>query len=154
MYDMVTRRIQEMEMERKQPARISVAYPADITPIRDKRIKYTMTLVFAALAGGIGLAFLRDKADPSLRSPEDITRLLGVRIIGTTTSPETVEKALLPRQLTEDYQTIRANLGLLDERRNAEKTGRYQRRDARRQNHFLCESRHQFEQVRPQGAAD
>jgi polysaccharide biosynthesis transport protein len=115
MYDVVMRRIQEMEMERKQPARISVAYPADITPVRDKRIKYTMTLVFAALAGGMGLAFLRDKADPSLRSPEDITRILGVRIIGTTTSPETIEKALLPRQLTEDYQTIRANLGLIED---------------------------------------
>ncbi len=114
MYDTVTKRVQELEMERKRPARVSVAYNADIANIRDKRIKYSAAVVFAAIAGGIGLALLKDKMDPSLRSPEDITRLLGVRIIGTTTNQETVEKALLPRQLTEDYQTIRANLGLLD----------------------------------------
>jgi polysaccharide biosynthesis transport protein len=114
MYDTIMRRVQELEMERKQPARVSVAYPADIIHIRDKRIKFSIVTVFAGLAGAIGLAFLKDKADPSLRTPEDITRLLGVRIIGTTTSPDTIEKALLPRQLTEDYQTIRANLGLLD----------------------------------------
>ncbi|MGA2069875.1 MAG: polysaccharide biosynthesis tyrosine autokinase [Sedimentisphaerales bacterium] len=114
MYDVVTKRIQELEMERKRPARVSVAYNADIANIRDKRIKYSVAVVFAAIACGIGLALLKDKMDPSLRSPEDITRLLGVRIIGTTTNQETVEKALLPRQLTEDYQTIRANLGLLD----------------------------------------
>ena len=115
MYDTVTRRTQELEMERKRPARVSVAYNADIANIRDKRIKYSVAIVFAALAGGIGLALLKDKMDPSLRSPEDITKLIGVRIIGTTTRQETVEKALLPRQLTEDYQTIRANIGLLDE---------------------------------------
>ncbi len=115
MYDTVTRRIQELEMERKRPARVSVAYNADIGNIRDKRIKYSVAIVFAAFAGGIGLALLKDKMDPSLRTPEDITKLLGVRIIGTMTSPETIEKTLLPRQLTEDYQTIRANLGLLDE---------------------------------------
>jgi polysaccharide biosynthesis transport protein len=114
MYDTIMRRIQELEMERKQPARVSIAYPADIIHIRDKRVKFSMANVFMALAGSLVMAFLKDKADPSLRTPEDITRLLGVRIIGTTTSPETIEKTLLPRQLTEDYQTIRANLGLLD----------------------------------------
>jgi polysaccharide biosynthesis transport protein len=115
MYDTVTRRIQELEMERKRPARVSVAYNADIANIRDKRIKYSAVVVFAAIACGIGLAFLKDKMDPSLKSPEDITRILGVKIIGTTTNQDSVERKLLPRQLTEDYQTIRANLGLLDE---------------------------------------
>ena len=115
MFDTVSKRIQGLEMERKRPARISIAYPADIAVTDDKRFKYTLALVFVAMISGIGLAFLKDKADLSLRSPEDITKLIGGRIIGTTTSQETVEKALLPRQLTEDYQTIRANLGLLDE---------------------------------------
>jgi polysaccharide biosynthesis transport protein len=114
LYDTVMRRIQELEMERKQPARISVAYSADIIHIRDKRVKFSMATVFAALLGAIAIAFIKDKADPSVRSPDDITKLIGVRIIGTTTSPNTVEKTLLPRQLIEDYQTIRANLGLID----------------------------------------
>jgi capsular exopolysaccharide synthesis family protein len=114
LYDQVMRRIQELEMERKQPARISVAYAGDIAHMVDKRIKYTFATIFLAFAGALVFAFLKDKADQSLQSPEDITRLLGVRIIGTMTRPGTIEKALLPRQLTEDYQTIRANLGLLD----------------------------------------
>ena len=42
-------------------------------------------------------------------------RHIGIRIIGTTTSPRTVEQALWSRQIAEDYQTIRANLGLLDD---------------------------------------
>jgi polysaccharide biosynthesis transport protein len=114
-YDTVMRRIQELEMERKQPARVSVAYPADIVNILDKRIKFSMGLVFLSLVSAMGLALIKDKADPSLQSPDDIAKRIGIRIIGTTTRSDTIEKAMLPRQLTEDYQTIRANLGLLEE---------------------------------------
>ena len=114
MYDTVRRRIREVEMERKRPARISVAYNADITSISDKRVKYTMALMFGAMACGMLLAFLRDKADLSLRTPDDVVKCIGIRIIGTTTSSHTVERTLLPKQVAEDYQTIRANLGLLD----------------------------------------
>jgi capsular exopolysaccharide synthesis family protein len=114
LYDTIGRRIQDLEMERKRPARVSVAYSADIANIRDKRVKFTMALVFAALACGVFGAIVRDKADLSLHTPDDVVRRLGIRIIGTTTSPRTVKKALLSRQMAEDYQTIRANLGLLD----------------------------------------
>ncbi len=62
MYDTVLRRIQELEMERKRPARVSVAYYADIGPIRDRRIIYTIVLIFGATACGMLLAFLREKA--------------------------------------------------------------------------------------------
>ena len=114
MYDTVRRRIQELEMERKRPARVSVAYNADISHIRDKRVKYTAALVFAAIALGMLLAFLRDKADLSLRTPDDVVKRIGIRIIGTTTSPQTIKPTFFPRQVAGDYQTIRANLGLLD----------------------------------------
>jgi len=114
MYDTYSRRIRELEMERKRPARVSVAYNADISSVIDKRVKYTLAAGFASIALGMLLALLRDKADRSLYSPEDVVRRIGIRIIGTTTSPRAIKKALLPRQLVEDYQTIRANLGLLD----------------------------------------
>jgi succinoglycan biosynthesis transport protein ExoP len=114
LYDTIGRRIQDLEMERKRPARVSVAYSADIANIKDKRIKYTMALVFAAMACGVFGAVVRDKADLSLHTPDDVVRRIGIRIIGTTTSPRSVKKALLSRQMAEDYQTIRANLGLLD----------------------------------------
>jgi capsular exopolysaccharide synthesis family protein len=114
MYDTVSRRIQELEMERKRPARISVAYMADVSEIRDKRIKYSIALIFGAAACGMMLAFLINKADRSLRTPDDVVRCIGIPILGTTTSSHTVKAALLPGQIVEDYQTIRANLGLLN----------------------------------------
>jgi len=113
MYDTVCRRIRELEMERKRPARVSIAYDADIAHIRDKRAKYSVALIFGAFACGGLLAFLRDKADKSLRTPDDVAKRIGIRIIGTTTNPRAVRRSLLPQQVTEDYQSIRANLGLL-----------------------------------------
>ncbi len=114
-YDTIGRRIQELEMERKRPARVSVAYNADIARVSDKRVKLTLAIIFGALACGLFGAILRDKADLSLHTPDDVFRHIGIRIIGTTTSPRTVEQALWSRQIAEDYQTIRANLGLLDD---------------------------------------
>ncbi len=114
MYDRITRRIQEFKMERKRPGRILSGYDADVGGIEDKRAKYTAALVLGSIACGMLLAFLREKADRSLRTPEDVARRIGLRIIGTTTSTHTVRPASLPEQVAGDYQTIRANLGLLD----------------------------------------
>ncbi len=114
LYDTVRRRIQELEMERKRPARISIAYDANVAPVPNKRIKYTAALIFGSLACGMLLAFLRDKADYSLRTPDDVTKRVGVRIIGTTTSVDYIDTPKLPQQVANDYQTIRANLGLLN----------------------------------------
>jgi len=114
MYDRVLRRIQVLEMERKRPARVSIAYLADIGPIRDKRIKYTMALIFGAMACGMMLAFLIDKADLRLHTPDDVSKRIGIRIIGTTTSSHDIKPSLLPEQIAGDYQTIRANLGLMN----------------------------------------
>jgi capsular exopolysaccharide synthesis family protein len=113
-YEAVCRRIRELEMERKSPARVSLAYDADISGIIDGRVKFSAALVFFAFASGCGLAFLRDRADKSLRTPDDLAKRIGVRVIGTTTSSQTVKPALFAAQIAEDYQTIRANLGLLN----------------------------------------
>jgi len=112
-YGLVLKRIQTLELQRKRPTRISVHYNADMASINDKRTKYSIALVFGSLVCGMGLAYLRDKADQSLRTPDDLAKCMGIRIIGTTTSLNTVKPALLPEQIVGDYQTIRANLGLL-----------------------------------------
>jgi len=114
MYDRISKRIAEFRMERKRPARISVGQNADVFGILDKRAKYTVALVFGSIACGMLLAFLREKADRSLRTPDDVARRIGLRIIGTTTGTHTVGPASLPDQVAGDYQTIRANLGMLD----------------------------------------
>ena len=113
-YDTIRRRIQQMEMESKRPARISVPYETTVAPVPNKRVKYTMALMFGSMACGIMLAFLRDKMDHRLRTPDDVTKRVGIRIIGTTTSSHNIKPALLLEHIAEDYQTIRANLGLLD----------------------------------------
>ena len=114
LYETVRRRIQELEMERKRPARIEVAYYANTFPAQSKRLKYIVALIFAAAALGIILAILRGRIDLNLYTPEDVVKTVGVRIIGTTTSADSVKKALLPQQIASDYQTICANLGLFD----------------------------------------
>jgi succinoglycan biosynthesis transport protein ExoP len=112
-YETVLARIQDLELLRKRPARISICYQADIASINDKRVKFTAALIFGAFVLGAGLAYLRDRADQRLRTPDDVAKRIGIRIIGTTTSLDTVKPALLPEQIVGDYQTIRANLKLL-----------------------------------------
>jgi capsular exopolysaccharide synthesis family protein len=114
MYDTVLRRIRELELERKRPARVTIGYNASISSVQDKRAKYSAALVFGAFACGCGLAFLRDKADKSLRTPADVAERIGIRIIGTTTSSYAVKPSVFSAQIAGDYQTIRANLGLLN----------------------------------------
>ncbi len=112
-YDLVLKRVQDLELQRKRPARVSVYYNADVASINDKRLKFSIALVFGSVVCGMGLAFLRDRADLCLRTPDDVARRMGIRIIGTTTSLNDVKPDLLPEQIVGDYQTIRANLGLL-----------------------------------------
>jgi len=114
MFDTISRRIQEIEMEQKRPGRISGYLNAEISQIQDKRIKFSIALMFGAAACGTLLALLREKIDRSLHTPDDIVRRIGIPLIGTTTSSQTIKPALLPGQIVEDYQTIRANLGLLN----------------------------------------
>jgi len=69
-------------------------------------------MVFGALFCGVGLAMLRDKTDKRLRTPDDITKRIDIRIIGTTTSSHAIKPSLFPAQIAGDYQTIRTNLKL------------------------------------------
>lgn len=113
-YAKIKRRITNLEMDRKRPARISVAYNAEVASIADKRLKLTIALIFGAMACGVAVAFMMSKADKSMYAPNDVTKHVSIRIIGTTTCVDRMNKSLLPRVLAEDYQTIRANLNLLN----------------------------------------
>jgi len=114
LYNTVRRRIQELEMERKRPARISVAYDANISVVPNKRLKYTATVLLGSIAAGLFVALAIGKSDHSVYTPEDITRRIGVRIIGTTTNTDRTDILTLPQQITVDYETIQANLAMLD----------------------------------------
>jgi chromosome segregation ATPase len=103
-YSLVLKRIQALEFQRKRQPRISVYYNADVAEVNDKRAKFSIAIVFGSMVCGMGLAYLRDKADQSLRTPDDVAKRIGIRIIGTTTSLNTVKPALLPEQIVGDYQ--------------------------------------------------
>lgn len=111
----INSRIDELEMESKRPARITVAYSASSIPATSKKLKLTFVILFLSIAIGWFIAYICEKMDTSLRSPDDVTKNVGVRIIGTTTSPKSIDRLCLPQQLADDYQTIRANLDLISE---------------------------------------
>jgi len=112
-FEIVSRRVQEVEMERKRPARVSVAYDAELRNIEDKRVKYSAAVMFGMFAFGSLLAFLRDKLDKTLETPADVTANAGMQLIGTTTSSRNVKPAQFAEQLAGDYQIIRTNLDQL-----------------------------------------
>jgi capsular exopolysaccharide synthesis family protein len=115
LYETVQRRLQELEMERKRPARVSVAYYANTIPVRSKRAKYTAALMFGAVISGMFLALLRDRVDRSIHTPDDVVKHVGIRVIGTTTRLDGAMKSLSSRRIIDDdYQTICANLGLFN----------------------------------------
>jgi capsular exopolysaccharide synthesis family protein len=113
-YDKIRKSIQMLEMERKRDPRLTT-YPASSVLAPNKRIKFTAAILFGSLACGMFLAFLRDKADKSLHTPDDIIRCIGVPVIGTTTRTEQLDKTLLLEHIAYDYQTIRTNLRLLND---------------------------------------
>jgi capsular exopolysaccharide synthesis family protein len=112
MYDTLSRRIKTLQMEQQRPARVEIAYWADVAETNDRRVQLATAAVIGALACGLGLAFLRDRMDKTLQTPEDVARHLDLPVLGTTTSSRTLKPALFAEQIAGDYQTIRTNLGL------------------------------------------
>lgn len=110
---LVTQRLRSIEMERGHRPRVRVNSYAEMAGKVDDRAKYSAMIVFVALGCGLGLAFLRDKMDKTLQTPEDVVRQVDLPILGTTTSSRTIKPALFAEQIAGDYQTIRTNLGLL-----------------------------------------
>jgi capsular exopolysaccharide synthesis family protein len=119
-YNDLCRRIEEINIERSRQPRIAIGSFARSVEAKGKRRKMAATIGLASLALGVFLALLLDRLDRSVKKPDEVAKRIGVRIIGTTTSPHDVDRKYLPQQLTDDYQTIRANIGLLDD---AEHTG-------------------------------
>jgi polysaccharide biosynthesis transport protein len=114
MYNEVCKRIDEIKVESQRPARIAIAFRASSVPVTGRKLKMIGAVGFGGMVAGLFLAFLLAKADKRLHNPNQIVRRIGVRIIGTTTSPKDVDRKVLGQHLSDDYQNIRANLGLLN----------------------------------------
>ncbi|MEN6384935.1 MAG: polysaccharide biosynthesis tyrosine autokinase [Phycisphaerales bacterium] len=114
MHSTIQKRIGELEMERKRLARISVAYLANTAPYQDRRLQFTIAIMMLSIASGTGLSLLTNRLDMRLKTPDDIAKRIGVRIIGTTTSRDKIKESMWPRQLADDYHAICINLGLMN----------------------------------------
>lgn len=115
MYNTISRRIQEMEVEKKRPAQISVAYMAASMLAKDQRFKLIIANVFGAAMCGLMFAMMLDRTNRRVNSPEDITKRIGIRLLGTTVNSSKLNRSLLQERITDDFQTIRANLGLFSD---------------------------------------
>jgi len=115
LHDTIRKRIRELQLEQKRPARISVAYHARATMLPSRRKKLAVAIPFGALCAGLGLAFLLTKTDHRLRSHEEIVRRLGVPVLGTVVNPRELRRKQLPQQLVDDIQSIHSNLCLLSQ---------------------------------------
>lgn len=71
-YDKVCRRVKELEMERKRPARISVAYNADVTSLSvgSIRFKAVMAVLLGALVCSVLLALIAGKSSRKSNTQE------------------------------------------------------------------------------------
>ena len=111
----VCRRIEELNIERSRQPRISVGSYARSLEATGKQRKMGLASLFGGLTLGDFVSDFVDKLDKSLKEPEEMVKRIGVRIIGTTTCPQDVDKKLLPQQLMDDYQTICANIDFLSD---------------------------------------
>lgn len=114
-YDEVCRGITQLNIERARQPRISVGSYARSLEATGKQRKMAAASAFGGMTLGILLAIFIDRLDKSLKGPSEMAKRVGVRIIGTTTSPEDIDRKLLPQQLKDDYQTICANISFLNE---------------------------------------
>jgi len=108
----VIRRIQDVELENKQPARVKRIGNAYVGDPIDNRMK----LLFGVIAGSLGLgiicAFLLFKINRRVDTTDDIIRCSKMPLIGTTVGLGYLNESQMSFQITEDYQNIRANINM------------------------------------------
>ena len=109
----VRRALRELELEDKSPARVSIGWLASEPDVIDKRPKMMVAAVGGSFGFGLALIFLLFKLDSRLRTPDDVIRCLDLPVIGTTSALNRVQPRALTERITDDFQAIRTNLGLM-----------------------------------------
>ena len=74
LYSAVRKRLDELQMEAKAPARISIASYAiePSKPIEDRRVRLTAAILAGALVAGLAMAMLFTSVDPTIREQSDV----------------------------------------------------------------------------------
>lgn len=84
LYDAIQSRLQELDVERNAPARISIASYAikPAIPSSDRRILFSLMAVAASLCTGVGLAVARHRLDPSMRRADEVANAVRIPFLG------------------------------------------------------------------------
>ncbi|MHA1572592.1 MAG: polysaccharide biosynthesis tyrosine autokinase, partial [Alphaproteobacteria bacterium] len=122
LYQATRQRIQELQVERRRPARIRVAISADVPtlPSRDKRVKYSVVLVMGALLFGCAFTIFLYQMDLKVEAPVDVEARHGLRVLGTTPRLQDLARdRVQPNHFVDDCRTIWVNLALADSKRSS-----------------------------------
>lgn len=92
---------QELEKDRKAE-RFSVGEPANLpqSPISPNRVQIALLGFIGSLGGGIGLAWLRDALDPSVKGPLELARIAPVPVLTAIPYIETQIEHVWNRRLS------------------------------------------------------
>jgi capsular exopolysaccharide synthesis family protein len=114
LYQRLTQRLQELQVERQRPARVSVAYEADaFREEKDKRGKYTAVLVIGAIVFACAFVVFQKEIDPRIDTPGEVEARCGLRVLGTTPRFKDLDKKRVKaKHFVDDCRTIRVNLML------------------------------------------
>jgi len=121
--DTLTQRQKEKELElnTSRPDNISVSRHADFAgAVGPQRIRNIMVALLISLAAGIGLAFLLDYVDDSVRSSDDISRYVGLPTLAMIPHYKGIEKRAKGKQLLTENGNGGASMALatLDDNRS------------------------------------
>lgn len=113
-YAMIRSRLEQLTLEQKAPARISVAgYAVEASrPSRDRRLLLTAMAVFGALAAGLGLGYLRAMFDPTMREMRDVSQTTSGPFLGQLPTLPTNRDILssCSQAIVEDVRRVRTAL--------------------------------------------
>lgn len=123
LYNGLLQRLEEVEVASSANANtsnISIIDPAR-EPVKKHRPNPKLNILVGSIAGmllGIGLAFLRDSLDQSIKTPDDLQKFTGLSVLGTIPRPTRISKrnlALACRtspntRFAEAYRVFAANM--------------------------------------------
>jgi len=118
LYQRYMQRIQEVQVERQRPARVSVAYEADVPgesprDKQDRRAKYLVVMALGALLFGCAFVVFQKEMDPRVETPSEVEARCGLRVLGTTPRFRDLDrKRVKAKHFVDDCRTIRVNLML------------------------------------------
>jgi len=111
--ELVENEIMKLDIENQRPGRISIASDAEIRPdgVEDKRLKLSLVAAVGTLFLAMAAAFLRDRADPRVRAPQEVETGMGLQLLGAVPPLEELKSGRITQQeFAECYRLVRVNL--------------------------------------------